>query len=373
MAGYSDTLHSHRQWFNKALFNTDSAGAYFETLAEGIDPMWSLESTKARVEKMYQETADTLTLTVSPSPRFRGFKAGQHLQLSVDINGSRKTRTFSIASCPDEWRHHGKLQLTIKRVEKGQVTGWIHDHLKPGHVIRFSEAFGDFLLPATSTHSLYIAGGSGITPVMSHLRELLTSGFPYPVTLLYYARNRQEFIFRSELEALAKHFPNFTLHLIATRDSQKSRDLSGHLCTEHLKCAAVNAEPEHVFLCGPEPLRQAAEQLVSDTFAKPPAFHQESFGLVIKRGDAAAGVNPVTLSKSHKTIECSNSTPLLEAAEQNGLTPNYGCRMGICYTCKCKKTSGVVRNAVTGKRSGPDEEDIQLCVSIPETPVSLEL
>ena len=371
-------LQSIKQWVNKALFNTDSATGYFETLVEGIDPMWSLQSVKARVEMIHHETADTITLTVRPNESFRSFRAGQHAQLGVEINGARKTRTFTIASSPAEWRHKGTIQFTIKAMPQGQVTQWIHNHLKPGHVIRLQQASGEFLLPASSRHSLYIAGGSGITPVMSHLRELMESRFPYPVTLLYYAKQEEEFIFREELDAIARHFKQFRLYRICTRTANKTGDrLQGHLCDTHLQ-RAVSQAPDHVYVCGPNELRDAAEALTADYFSSDtdnsaPAFHAESFGLVIRPAAGGSSVQPVTLAKSHKTIECAPDTPLLDAAEQNGLTPNYGCRMGICYTCKCKKTSGVVRNAVTGKLSGTDEEDIQLCVSIPETPVVIDL
>lgn len=371
------TLQSLKHWVNKALFNTDSANGYFETLVEGIDPMWSLQSTKARVEMMHFETADTVTLTVRPNESFKGFRAGQHVQLGVEINGVRKTRTFTIASSPAEWRNKGTIQFTIKAVPHGQVTRWIHENMKPGHIIRLQQASGEFLLPETTRHSLYIAGGSGITPVMSHLRELMESRFPYPVTLLYYAKQEEEFIFREELDAIARHFKQFKLYRIRTRADKGGDKLQGHLSESHLQ-RAVKETPDHVFVCGPNELREAAESLVADNFAaeqsaQTPVLHTESFGLVIKPVSGEASVQPVTLTKSHKTIKCEPNTPLLDAAEQNGLTPNYGCRMGICYTCKCKKTSGVVRNAVTGKLSGTDEEDIQLCVSIPETPVELDL
>lgn len=371
MTKSTTTIQSVKHWMSKALFNSDSANGYFETLVEGIDPMWSLQSIKARVERVHHETADTLTLTLRPNERFAGFKAGQHLQVGVEINGSRKTRTFTIASSSAEFRRQGTIQLTIKAVPQGQVTGWIHQQLKPGHIIRLQQASGDFLLPQQANNVLYIAGGSGITPVMSHLRELLESGFPYPVTLLYYAKEEADFIFRDELDAIAHHFKQFNLYRISTR-TESTNKLCGHLCTGHLERALPSA-PDHVFVCGPTALQEATEALISEQFSTAPGFHAESFGLVIKPVTGNATAQPVTLSKSHKAIECGPSTPLLEAAEQNGLTPNYGCRMGICYTCKCKKTSGIVRNAVTGQLSGTGEEDIQLCVSIPETPVTLDL
>ena len=370
MTRNTSTIHTLTQWMNKALFNTDSINGYFETVVEGIDPMWSLQSAKGRVVRIHHETADTMTLTIRPNERFAGFKAGQHVQLGFEINGSRKSRTFTIASCPGELSRQGTLQITIKAVPNGKVTGWIHEQVKTGQIVRLQPASGEFLLPSNPASVLYIAGGSGITPVMSHLRELLEAGFPYPVSLLYYAKQEDDFIFRAELDAIAKHFTQFSLYRICTRASSAGDKLHGHLCSTHLE-RAISTAPDHVFVCGPTNLRNAAQELVAEHYGDSFAFHAESFGLLIKPGTGTS--QPVTLARSHKTIECQPDTPLLDAAEQNGLTPNYGCRMGICYTCKCKKTSGVVRNAITGKLSGTDEEDIQLCVSIPETPITIEL
>lgn len=370
-----DTANSNRvkRWLSNALFNTASPTGYFETLVEGIDPMWSLQTTKARVERIHKETADTLTISLRPNQRFTPFQAGQHVQVGIELKGALKTRTFTIASSPGEWRHQGTIELTIKAIPNGQVTQWIHKELKPGQVVRLGEPSGDFLLPTGESKStLYIAGGSGITPVMSHLRELIEQGLPYPVSLLYYARKPGDFIFEAELEAIAKQCKNFNLYFVPTQTSGSEAKLTGHICADHL-ARAVKFKPAHIYICGPQALQDSAKEVTSDCFDNTPLLHTESFGLAIAHKGDATTAQPVVLQHSQKTIECAPNTPLLVAAEQNGLTPNYGCRMGICYTCKCKKQSGVVRNAVTGQLSGNDEEDIQLCVSIPETPVVIDL
>ncbi len=64
---------------------------------------------------------------------------------------------------------------------------------------------------------------------------------------------------------------------------------------------------------------------------------------------------------------------MLEIAEAAGLTPRHGCRMGICHQCSCRKTTGTVINRLTGQASGPGEENVQLCISVPRGPVSLDL
>lgn len=373
MPNYSTPKVSIVRWLNASLFNTSSANRYFETLVEGIDPMWSLETAKAQVNKVHFETDHVLTINLSPNQRFAGFKAGQHVQLTVEINGARKTRTFSIASSPHQWSTQNILELTIKAIKNGEVTQWIHNHLKPGTVVRLSQAQGKFILPKSPESILYVAGGSGITPIMSQIRELLNHQFPFPITLLYYAKHQNEFIFRQELQTIAKRFGNFKLHLITTREHQSNSKVNGHLSAEHLT-QSITHVPKHIFVCGPQGLQQQAFAASQKVFGDTPTLHKEQFGLKVQSTNPDKNkLQPIMLNRSNKTIECDTNTPLLEAAEQNGLSPNYGCRMGICYTCKCKKRSGVVRNAITGALSGTAEEDIQLCISIPETPVELDL
>ena len=361
-----------KSWISKAIFNTDP-GSYFETLVEGIDPMWSLQSIKAKVNKIHHETPDVITMNLTPNENFPGFKSGQHLQLTVDANGIRKTRTFSISSCPQQWSAQGTIEITIKAIENGEVTQWIHSHLKPGVIVSLSDPQGAFTLPKEAENVLYVAGGSGITPIMSQLRELLHQKFPFKVTLLYYAKSQQDFIFKAELQALANRFENFNVYLVETRSVASGNKLTGHLEESHLQRATQNT-PEHVFVCGPAGLHEKVIAASQALFGDTPTLHKEQFGLaVLKRSDDKNQLQSITLNHSHKDIECDSNTTLLEAAEQNGLKPNYGCRMGICYTCKCKKRSGIVRNAITGKLSGTDEEDIQLCISIPETSVEIDL
>lgn len=362
-----------RQWFNRALFNTDSANRYFETLAEGIDPMWSLTDIKAYVEGVQQETADAITVTLKPNARFEGFQAGQHLQVTFEINGSQKTRTFSISSSPGDYLSSKKIQLTIKAVEEGEVTQWIHQHLKAGDVVKLSPAHGEFTLPDPGTRALYIAGGSGITPVMSHIRQLLETNPKQEVSLLYYAKNSDDFIFQHELKAINKRVKNFKFYFIETRKTDSSDStLSGHICDTHIE-RACHQEPDSIYLCGPSHLQESANECITALFGESKPVTQENFGLAIKPLLGSNKAQPVVFSHSNKQIDCDQKTPLLDAAQQAGLNPDHGCRMGICYTCKCKKKSGVVRNLVTGKLSGTEEEDIQLCVSVPETPTVIEL
>ncbi|MFC6684121.1 2Fe-2S iron-sulfur cluster-binding protein [Marinobacter koreensis] len=81
----------------------------------------------------------------------------------------------------------------------------------------------------------------------------------------------------------------------------------------------------------------------------------------------------MTFTNSDVQVSSEGDANLLEIAEAAGLTPQYGCRMGICHQCSCRKTSGTVINRLTGEVSGPGEENVQLCISVPQGPVSVDV
>lgn len=354
-------LRRARTWVNRSLFNSPSAGDYFEYLVEGLSPAWSLTECRARVVGVVLETHDTRTWILKPSRRFAGFVAGQHLDLTVYMDGARETRTFSIASSPEQWRRSGTVAITVKRVPDGRVTGWMHDHLGVGDVVTLSAARGDFVPDGRVGHGVgYVAAGSGITPIMSQLRELTATCVPHRVTLLYFANGPGDFIFEDELRSIRDRFEAVTLRLITSR-----------IEPAHVR-ALLSRAPEHVFLCGPPGFRDVARGLLDDASFDCRRVVEESFGP--PRVKAAAGV-PVTVSFRRTRTSATTDTPgtLLQLAERAGLRPRHGCRMGICHTCKCTKLSGRVENLLTGERSSCGREDVQICVSVPVTDVELEL
>jgi ferredoxin-NADP reductase len=373
-------LQRARAWVNRSLFNTPSAGAYFEHLASGVVPSWSLLECKARVLEVIRETADTQTWVVKPSRRFRGFLAGQHVHVVVQRGGVRETRTFSLSSSPAQWRESGTVCITVKRVPHGRVTGWMHDELVPGDVLVLSEAAGEFTLGVDPGSCAYLAAGSGITPVMSHLRERVASNSSGSATLLYFANTRRDFIFGEELQRMSESARDISVHFVASHEPAPSSDTAsggaGDLPQTVLAAAHIErllaAAPRQVFLCGPPAFRQLAKQLLGEAGFDRARVVEESFGLppvVATNGEPAV----VTFHTGDTTVSTELPGTLLAVAEGAGLTPRFGCRAGICHTCKCTKRSGVVRNILTGELSGPGREDVQLCISVAVSHVSMDL
>lgn len=238
-------------------------------------------------------------------------------------------------------------------------------------VISLGEAFGDFLLPEPAQSVLFIAGGSGITPVLSHLETMATRDFRAAVSLLYFVRTQQDIIAAERLRTLEKRYSALTLNIIATHENDKPR----YLNSQDLE-GVPGLKARQVFLCGPMGLMDLANELLYERGVSKQDIHSTFFSATAPASKAelenrALG-GKVQFAKSSLEASSEGDASLLEIAEASGLAPRHGCRMGICHQCSCRKTSGTVINRLTGQASGPGEESVQLCISIPHGPVTID-
>jgi len=324
---------------------------------ELVAPTWTQGDARAKVIAVRRQTPRSITLTLQPNQAcsgfLDGFRAGQHINLTVEIDGRRRTRPYSPAS-PQGAPY---IELTIGRHDGGLVSNYLYKHARPGMVVGLDSVGGDFVLPANRPRRiLFVSGGSGITPVMSMLRTIRAEGSDREVAFIHYARNAYEACYRDELDAM-----HGVRVLHGYTRSADGADLDGHFSEKHL--AAAMPEPDAVFVCGPPALvaavREHCANVSSESFV-PPVFDAQASG-----GRVAFTVSGVDIDDDGR--------PLLEQAEAAGLTPESGCRMGICHSCTRRKTSGAVRNLITGAVSSAEEEDVQICVSAPVGDVDIVL
>src|SRR4029079_15904182 len=156
---------------------------------ELVDPTWTNGEARAKVVAVRRQTSRSVTLTLEPNGAFPGFLAGQHINLTVEINGRRRTRCYSPASA-ESARH---IEVTLRRHDGGLVSSYLCDHARPGMIVGLDSVGGDLTLPAILPRRiLLVSGGSGITPVMSMLRTLRADGFEGEIAFVHYARSAEE-------------------------------------------------------------------------------------------------------------------------------------------------------------------------------------
>uniref|UniRef100_UPI002B26D2E2 flavin reductase family protein n=1 Tax=Nocardioides sp. TaxID=35761 RepID=UPI002B26D2E2 len=295
-----------------------------------------------------------------------GHRAGQYVQVGVDLPDSAKrmTRCFSISSAASQPGE--EITLTIRAHDEGQVSKHLVHHAQPGQMLHLSQAEGDFTLdesPATPTnnHLLFITGGSGITPAMSMIRTLLRDGYDgragRKVTFLHYARSAEDQIFAAELAEIAAGDNDVTVHLRhgeqVFSEFELRRLVPGYRATD-------------TWACGPAGLMA----LVATAYDGSSRLRTEFFKA--PRVDAGSAEGDVSFERSGKEAANTGAT-LLEQAEALGLKPEFGCRMGICFSCTSRKTDGTVRNVLTGAESSLPDEDIQICVTTPVGDCAVDL
>lgn len=307
----------------------------------------------ARVLSRVVEADSTVTLRLAPNKNFAGFSAGQHANLTATIDGCRVTRSYSFSSIPNT---QGWVEFTIRRESNGLMSGWLFDHALPGTVLELENSFGE-MTAATFTQQplVFFAAGSGITPIMSLLREQAALGMPRSTSLVYWARSKNLLCFQRELNAIARDFKNLTVHTVLTSGATGQRINSMQLST-----LGVSLGGAQVLACGGNEFVQQARQCSEAAqFFQAEAFTPPKRSAV----DAALQTFNIELLSTGRSIEVSNQQTLLEALEQQGVTVSVGCRMGICNTCSCTKTSGVTQNIDSQRSDVEANTQVRLCVT----------
>jgi ferredoxin-NADP reductase len=325
---------------------------------ELFDPRITWSDLRAEVLRVDRRSPRSVTLTLKPTRQWSGFEPGQFVQLSTVINGVRHSRCYSPASSATR---RDVIELTLTAHDDGFVSKHLRDNARAGQVLGLQPASGTFTMPAQRPASmLFISGGSGITPVLSMLRTLVDEKHQGLVTFVHYARSPQDNPYAAELESIATARPDWKITTHFTRsDDGSSRT---YFSADHL--ADVDMTTTEVFLCGPPALHESVSAHLSQIGAEE-RLHTEQFVLVTPAADDGAPAHGrLQFAGSNKETDNDGSS-ILEQAENTGLSPEFGCRMGICFSCSAVKKSGLTKNILTGETDSETDKHIQLCISAP--------
>jgi ring-1,2-phenylacetyl-CoA epoxidase subunit PaaE len=340
---------------------------------------------KLRVAEIVPETAEANSIRFEIPPQLRNafaFKAGQHLTLRATIDGEEVRRNYSLCTTPadDDW------MVTVKRIGGGLFSNWVGDQLKAGDTVEVMVPHGSFTTDfdaGNGRHLVAIAGGSGITPVISLIKTLLREEPRSRFTLLYGNRDSSSVIF---LEALAglkdKHLGRLEIYHFLDAEEQDIEMFNGMLNRERLEEAITALVPDAAevdgwFICGPGPMMDAAEGALLDRNIAKERVHIERFTAdrppeAVAREMAqlqtqAEGVAvAVTLDGRTRRVPFTAGN-ILDSARAAGLPAPFACKAGVCATCRAKVTKGKVEMAA---RYGLTDEEVAAgyvltCQSVP--------
>jgi stearoyl-CoA 9-desaturase NADPH oxidoreductase len=333
-----------------------------EDLLGTLSPMWSASQPHARVEGLRRETADTTTLLLRPGAGVERHRPGQFVGVGVRVDGVWQWRTYSITSRPSD----PLLAITVTAVPGGALSGLLAHRTPVGTLLRIGPPAGEFVLPEpTPEKLLFLAAGSGITPIMGMLRELAATR-PEALdgaVLVHCDRTPADLVFGMELRALAA---STGLRLVARHTA-----LEGRLTADTLTDDVPDWTARQAWACGPAGMLDALTEHWAHV-GDPESLHVERFTPPAMAGDGATG-GRVTFTTSRVETDAAPGTPLMAAGEAAGaLLPN-GCRMGICHTCVGTLRSGAVRDLRTGEKYDTPGESVRTCVSGAAGDVEIEL
>jgi ring-1,2-phenylacetyl-CoA epoxidase subunit PaaE len=313
-----------------------------------------------RIADIRQETPDTISVALAvpedQAPRF-AFQPGQYLTLRTHVDGEELRRSYSICSGLDDQ----ELRVAIKRVDDGRFSAWAHGGLRIGDTLEVMPPDGRFTVePASDAARLYlgVAAGSGITPILSILKSVLTREPGSRFILLYGSRATGQIIFREQLEELKDRFMGrlAVVHVLS-REQQDVPVLYGHLDGAKVRTllSGLAAVPQidHAFLCGPAAMIDEVQATLAEAGLAPERIHSERFTpatpavscLRTTPGPAAATpqATAVIIADGVRTeVPVDAQETVLEAALRAGLDLPYSCRGGMCSTCRARVTEGSV-------------------------------
>lgn len=338
-----------------------------------------MEHLQLRIKSIRQETKDSKTFFIEEiNDRKIEYKAGQFLTLLVTLHNKEIRRSYSISSTPgvDE-----DFFFTIKRIENGELSRHLFDELKVNDVVVSLPPTGRFTIEKPESEmAVFIAAGSGITPVFSLVKHLLYQFKETNVLLIYQNRSEKDSIFRDDLLALEKKFESrFSLKEIFSHPMdhhRRSQRLNNNLL-ERILLQELTTSSVKFYLCGPEAFMRMAQFTLKVMKYSHDLIRRENFFATAPPPPFMTDKTPhqVTIHYHHKKYELEVAYPhnILEVALKHHIQLPYSCRGGRCSTCTARCTSGSVKMTINDVLTPKDLKEglILTCVSYPETDVEL--
>jgi hypothetical protein len=322
------------------------------------------------------------------------FHPGQYLTFQLQIPGQRKPviRCYSLSDSPN---HPDYYRVSIKKlpaprdkpdVPPGLSSSFFHDQLDEGDILDVKAPGGHFYLDMTKSNPVVlIGGGVGLTPVLSMLSTICETGSTRETWFFYGCRSGVDHVMRSHFDRLRREHENvriFICYSDPTPDEVQGRDFDhgGRISIDWMKTVLPSSNYEF-YLCGPPPFMESLVGGLEAWGVPEKDIRFEAFGpATVKRtpaaqatAEASAGAKiEVTFSKTGKTVGwTAESGSLLDFAEENGITMEFGCRAGNCGTCLTAIKSGDV-TYVNPPGSPPEAGSCLACISVPKTNLTLD-
>lgn len=319
------------------------------------------EAPNVKTFRLMEPNLDSIPFTFLP---------GQYATVTSEINGEKVRRSYTISSSPTQRDY---IELTVKREQYGLESRHLHDHAIAGDLLEISAPAGNFFFTGKEANGIVlIAGGVGITPMMSVLRYLTDRSYPKDIHLLYAVNSPSSIIFREEYDYLARRHPNVQVDIIvAATEGAPWAGSVGLITSDFIIKKIPDIALHRIHLCGPPPMMDAvkkallqlkvpSEQVKTEHFAPPkggPVLHTEPSVTSVDKMPITppSSQATITFSKSEKSGQLAPDQSVLEAAETIGVFIDFECRVGTCGRCKVPLLKGSVTMEVEDALSAEEK------------------
>ncbi|WP_375474608.1 ferredoxin reductase [uncultured Jatrophihabitans sp.] len=329
-----------------------------------VKPTWSTREVTGTVLRIMRHHGNAATIVVKPDFDWPKHLPGQYLRIGMEINGIRHWRAYTITSDPGH--PEGVVSVTVKYTEGGRMSPVFCQQVQPGQRVYLGEIEGEFTLPDPLPGKLLmLSAGSGITPIMSMIRELERRGALNDVVHVHSCRGPDDMIFGRMLRKVAERRPGYRLVEVHTGEMPRfvPDDLDRH---------APDWQEREAFVSGPREMIDAVEERYeNEGLAK--QLHEERFQPVFGNGGGDGSGGTVHFRVSDCEAECDSGVSILVGGEEAGAKLPFGCRMGICHTCVGRLQDGAVRDVRTGAVTEASGQMVRTCISAPEGHIEIDL
>jgi phytoene dehydrogenase-like protein/ferredoxin-NADP reductase len=301
-----------------------------------------------KVKEIISETASARTFRLeSKDGKLPWFRAGQYINLFVDIGGVKTSRPYSISSAPGKPYY----DITVRRVEGGFVSSYLLDKVKKGDSFESTGPGGYFYHEPLidSTDLVFLAGGSGAAPFMSIIREAVEKKSGLNIHLIYGSRNPADIIFDKELKELSGKYKNIKVDYVISDKVDGWIGTTGFLDAKNISSLAGDIKGKTFFVCGPALMYELCGEALVSLGVTSRRVRQEAYGPpqdVTKEpawpGIAASKEFVITEARSGKKVKAKAGEPLMNSLERAGIVVPAACRSGECTACRTKLVSGKV-------------------------------
>lgn len=301
------------------------------------------------VSDIIEETPNVKTFRLVPKNGYLPpFIAGQYINLYAEIQGVRTSRPYSISSSP---RQRAYYDITVARVGNGFFSDYLLDKVNEGDSFQSSSPSGQFYFNPVfhSKNSVFIAGGSGITPFMSMIREICDAGLDRNVTIFYGNRNEQNAIFHNELISLSSRYENIKYIPVFSEPSSSGPWKTGLIDEKCISEEIKSSIDRTFYICGPEAMYNFCIPQLQMLNIPSKHLRREMFSsasdITKEQGwpSGLTGREEFTVTvRGFKQVKAKSGETLLASLERAGIVVPVNCRCGECSICRVKLVSGKV-------------------------------